>query len=88
MGGRPVRVARPSCVVPGTPVANVYVLGLEEGKLPNDRAESDEAIREERRICFVGVCRAGAACTLGENGEKKHPGLVFAQRKTPDLRGF
>lgn len=43
---------------------HVYVLGLEEGKLPNYRAESEEAIREERRICFVGVCRAEEHLTL------------------------
>jgi DNA helicase-2/ATP-dependent DNA helicase PcrA len=43
---------------------HVYVVGLEEGKLPNYRAESDEAIREERRICFVGVCRAEQRLTL------------------------
>jgi superfamily I DNA/RNA helicase len=42
----------------------VYVLGLEEGKLPNYRAESEEAMREERRICFVGVCRAEEHLTL------------------------
>ncbi len=43
---------------------HVYVLGLEEGKLPNYRAESEEAMREERRICFVGVCRAEEHLTL------------------------
>jgi DNA helicase-2/ATP-dependent DNA helicase PcrA len=43
---------------------HVYVLGLEEGKLPDYRAESEEAIREERRICFVGVCRAKEHLTL------------------------
>jgi DNA helicase-2/ATP-dependent DNA helicase PcrA len=43
---------------------HVYVIGLEEGKLPNYRAESDEQMREERRICFVGVCRAEERLTL------------------------
>lgn len=42
----------------------VYVLGLEEGKLPNFRAETEDEIREERRICFVGVCRAEQNLTL------------------------
>jgi DNA helicase II / ATP-dependent DNA helicase PcrA len=38
---------------------HVYVVGLEEGKLPDYRnLDTDEDIREERRICFVGVCRA------------------------------
>lgn len=43
---------------------HVYVIGLEEGKLPGFRAETDEQIREERRICFVGVCRAEQRLTL------------------------
>jgi len=38
--------------------SHVYILGLEEGRLPDFHAETDEQIREERRICFVGVCRA------------------------------
>ncbi len=36
----------------------VYLLGLEEGKLPDYRAEDKDAIGDERRACFVGVCRA------------------------------
>jgi DNA helicase-2/ATP-dependent DNA helicase PcrA len=36
----------------------VYVLGLEEGKLPDYRAVQDGVVDEERRTCFVGVCRA------------------------------
>lgn len=43
---------------------HVYVIGLEEGKLPGFRAETEEQIREERRICFVGVCRAEQRLTL------------------------
>ena len=38
--------------------SHVYILGLEEGRLPDFHAETDEQIREERRICFVGICRA------------------------------
>ena len=43
---------------------HVYVIGLEEGKLPGYKAETDEQIREERRICFVGVCRGEQRLTL------------------------
>ena len=43
---------------------HVYVLGLEEGRLPDYRAVSDEDIRQERRACFVGVCRAETNLTL------------------------
>jgi DNA helicase-2/ATP-dependent DNA helicase PcrA len=35
----------------------VYLLGMEEGHLPDYRDE-DNPVREERRLCFVGVCRA------------------------------
>jgi superfamily I DNA/RNA helicase len=36
----------------------VYLIGLEEGKLPDFRAEEEGTIPNERRACFVGVCRA------------------------------
>jgi DNA helicase II / ATP-dependent DNA helicase PcrA len=36
----------------------VYLVGLEEGKLPDYRADTPEELSEERRACFVGVCRA------------------------------
>jgi DNA helicase-2/ATP-dependent DNA helicase PcrA len=36
----------------------VYLVGLEEGWLPNWYAKTDEQISEERKLCFVGVCRA------------------------------
>jgi DNA helicase-2/ATP-dependent DNA helicase PcrA len=43
---------------------HVYIVGLEEGKLPNYYADTVEEIREERRACFVGVCRAEQRLTL------------------------
>lgn len=36
----------------------VYLLGLEEGHLPDFRAEEEGTMADERRACFVGVCRA------------------------------
>lgn len=37
----------------------VFLIGLDEGSLPNYYAsQTEEGIREERRLCFVGVCRA------------------------------
>jgi len=37
----------------------VAMIGLEEGLLPHSRAhESDDAMEEERRLCFVGITRA------------------------------
>ena len=38
---------------------SVYLVGLEEGVLPDHRAEDDEEKEhEEIRACFVGICRA------------------------------
>ncbi len=36
----------------------VFIAGLEEGIFPHSRATSDEAIEEERRLCYVGITRA------------------------------
>lgn len=36
----------------------VYLLGLENGRLPDFRSVDKDDFREERRICFVGVTRA------------------------------
>jgi len=35
----------------------VYLVGLEEGKLPDFRADEEGTVPNERRACFVGVCR-------------------------------
>ena len=43
----------------------VYLIGLEEGILPNYYAsQTEEGMREERRLCFVGVCRAEEALNI------------------------
>ena len=36
----------------------VFMLGLEEGHMPDYKCEEEEQFLEERRLCFVGVCRA------------------------------
>jgi DNA helicase-2/ATP-dependent DNA helicase PcrA len=49
----------------------VFLAGLEDGTLPYERpwsdqtpAERDEALDEERRLCYVGITRAKARLTL------------------------
>jgi DNA helicase-2/ATP-dependent DNA helicase PcrA len=36
----------------------VFMLGLEEGHVPDYKCEEEEQFLEERRLCFVGLCRA------------------------------
>jgi DNA helicase II / ATP-dependent DNA helicase PcrA len=42
----------------------VYIIGLENDTLPDFRATTDEQLSHERRLCFVGVCRAEDELTL------------------------
>lgn len=36
----------------------VFISGLEDGLFPSHRAQDDEKIAEERRLCYVGITRA------------------------------
>lgn len=43
---------------------HVYLVGLEQDSLPHYYTRTDEQMREERRLCFVGVCRAEDSLTI------------------------
>lgn len=49
----------------------VYLVGLEQDTLPHYYSTTEEQIREERRLCFVGVCRAEDFLTITRTGTYK-----------------
>ncbi len=62
-GGRPPRSAAASRSPPftrtkGLEWPTVFMLGLEEGHMPDYKCEGEDQLLEERRWCFVGACRA------------------------------
>lgn len=61
----------------------VYLLGLEEGRLPFFKATAGEELREERRVCFVGVCRAEQLLVLArvrtDKGWLQHPSRFLGE---------
>lgn len=63
----------------GLEFEHVYVAGLAQGELPSYRAveRGGEAIREERRACFVAITRAAGSLTL------THADSYFGWRKEP-----
>lgn len=67
----------------GLQLPNVYLLGLEAGRLPDYRSASEEEIASERRICFVGVCRAENRLVLttvaNHRGYSKRPSLFLSE---------
>jgi DNA helicase-2/ATP-dependent DNA helicase PcrA len=70
---------------------NVYLIGLDEGHLPTHRTETDEEMREERRLCFVGVCRAEDSLTITRieayRGHSKAPSPFLRELGIKEVRG-
>ncbi len=61
----------------------VYIVGLEQGTLPDHRTKTEAALSEERRACFVGVCRAETHLTLTRieqyRGFRKPPSIFLEE---------
>lgn len=61
----------------------VYMIGMEEGNLPYYLADEQGTVPDERRACFVGVCRAEDRLVLSGNRyfrtKKKAPSRFLAE---------
>jgi superfamily I DNA/RNA helicase len=70
---------------------HVYLVGLEQDSLPHYYARTDEQMREERRLCFVGVCRAEDSLTVTRireyRGYQKAPSLFIAELGLSESQG-
>jgi DNA helicase-2/ATP-dependent DNA helicase PcrA len=63
----------------------VFLVGLEEGLLPHSRSlESEVALEEERRLCYVGMTRAMERLCLSWAESRQ----VFGQRRVSEASRF
>jgi len=51
---------------------NVYILGLQEGIFPHNKANSEESILEERRLLYVAMTRARKELVIIGRGDNEH----------------
>jgi ATP-dependent DNA helicase Rep len=58
----------------GLEFTHVFMVGVEEGFLPHQNSETDEAIEEERHMAYVGVTRAQRSLTLSFAEKRKKAG--------------
>jgi DNA helicase-2/ATP-dependent DNA helicase PcrA len=62
----------------GLEFESVFLVGLEEGSLPHSRSQdSNDALEEERRLCYVGMTRARERLYLSWAQSRQ----VFGQRR-------
>jgi ATP-dependent DNA helicase UvrD/PcrA len=64
---------------------SVFLVGLEEGLMPHSRSlTGDDALEEERRLCYVGMTRAMERLSLSHAQSR----LVFGQRRLAEASRF
>jgi DNA helicase-2/ATP-dependent DNA helicase PcrA len=69
----------------GLEFESVFLVGLEEGLMPHSRSlTGDEALEEERRLCYVGMTRAMERLSLTHAQSRQ----VFGQRRLAQASRF
>lgn len=70
---------------------HVYLAGVEQDSLPHYYTRTEEQMREERRLCFVGVCRAEDSLTVTRireyRGYQKAPSPFIAELGLSESQG-
>jgi DNA helicase-2/ATP-dependent DNA helicase PcrA len=69
----------------GLEFESVFLVGLEEGLMPHSRSlRGEEALEEERRLCYVGMTRAMERLYLSHAQSRQ----VFGQRRLAEASRF
>ncbi len=68
----------------GLEFPTVIIAGMEEGAFPHARAQDEEEIEEERRLCYVGMTRAQRQLVLTGSARRR----VFGEYQSSDPSRF